>query len=157
MAHGLHAFYSYSVLQGKDGQFGYFVSKPVSPCSNSPWPQVTSPRGLEDLLRSGARLPEVSGGWPWPVSSLLRRCGAEQPLLRPSAAEVTETLRSALHISQSGVQEDTTAGGHYKIPNQIVPSRSFYYKNYKILKGNPVTVTAKEPDETNDNGELCEV
>ena len=23
MAHGLHAFYSYSVLQGKDGQFGY--------------------------------------------------------------------------------------------------------------------------------------
>ena len=77
--------------------------------------------------------------------------------MRPSAAEVTETLRSALHISQSGVQEDTTAGGHYKIPNQIVPSRSFYYKNYKILKGNPVTVTAKEPDETNDNGELCEV
>ena len=124
------------------------------PPYNSPWPQVTSPRGLEDLLRSGARLPEVSGVCPGPVSSLLRRCWAEQPLLRPSAVEVTETLSSVLH---KGGQEDTTAGEHYKIPNQIVPSRSFYYKNYKILKGNPVTVTSKEPDVTDDNGELCEV
>ena len=126
-----------------------------SPPSNSPWHQVTSPRGLEDLLRSGERLPEVSGGCPGSVTSLMRRCWSEQPLIRPSAAEVTETLRSVLHrSSQSQVQEEE---GHYKIPNQIVPSRSFYYKNYKILKGNPVTVTAKKPDETNDNGEPCDV
>jgi len=49
-------------------------------------------------------------------------------------------------------------GEHYKIPNQIVPSRSFYWTNYKILKGNPVTVTLNKTEDTDTHHDaLCDV
>ena len=48
--------------------------------------------------------------------------------------------------------------GHYKIPNQIVPSRSFYWTHYKVLKGDPVIVTKNISDnlvnDDNDNDKV---
>ena len=124
--------------------------------ASDPWPEVVSPGGLMDLLGSGARLPEVSRA-PGAVTSLMGQCWSAQPHMRPSAAEVTERLRSVLHGGQTSIQETE---GHYKIPNQIVPSRSFYWTNYKILKGNPITaVSLNNTDESQENKDsiICDV
>ena len=130
--------------------------------TEDPWPEVVSPGGLVDLLGSGARLPEVSGA-PGAVTSLMRQCWSAEPHMRPSAAEVTARLRSVLHGGQTTIQETGVQGedeGHYKIPNQIVPSRSFYWTNYKILKGSPITaVSLNKTDETHENKDaiICDV
>ena len=128
--------------------------------AEDPWPEVVSPQGLSDLLTSGARLPEVSRA-PGSVTSLMRRCWSAEHQMRPSAGDITETLRSVLHRGQTiqaGVQEDDKTTEHYKIPNQIVPSRSFYWTNYKILKGNPVTVTLNKTEDTDEHHDaLCDV
>ena len=126
--------------------------------AEDPWPEVSSPQGLTDLLTSGSRLPEVTGA-PDGVTSLMGRCWSAEPRMRPSPGDIVDTLRSVMTNkgTTTGVEEEDTSRGHYKIPNQIVPSRSFYWTHYKVLKGNPVTVTANKTESSDHNDKLSDV
>ena len=122
--------------------------------AEDPFTEVTSPSDLLSLLDSGSRLPEVSRA-PRAVSSLMRSCWSRDQLLRPSARDISDTLTSVSRSPQTLPEIHKVENiGHYKIPNQIVPSRSFYWTHYKVLKGDPVTVTKNISDNlVNDNND----
>ena len=114
--------------------------------ASDPYINIQTPTQLIAMLQSGQRLEDCPLA-PASMTALMKTCWNEDPNLRPSFDDITRQLRSMIYrkIDYDRDYPDTS----YFEPesNPIIASRSFYWTNYKILKGFPVPVASDNNDE----------
>ena len=106
--------------------------------ASEPHSEITSPEQLVVKLETGERLPACPLA-PLSLHAAMESCWAEEPDLRPSFRELTNTIKPLLQL-QTPPPVLKNQPVHYSVPRStpLVTSRSFYWTNYKVMQGQPV-------------------
>ena len=115
--------------------------------ASDPYPGITSPGELIQRLQHGDRLEDCPLA-PQTINDLMRSCWLEDKNMRPDFWDITNVIRSLvfkqISVNTNNDFDSKESQIHYQMPRNstpIVPSNSFYWTHYKILSGDPVTVT----------------
>ena len=114
--------------------------------ASDPYPHIENPAQLVTLLKTGQRLEDCPLA-PASMTSLMKTCWNEEPRQRPSFDSITRQLRSMIYRKIDYDQDYPDTSYFEPKSNPIIASRSFYWTNYKILKGFPVPVANNDDEE----------
>ena len=106
--------------------------------ASEPHADVCSPGELLLKFEAGERQPGPAPPLaPLSLQATLESCWAEHPADRPTARELTGLLAP---LGPSHTPLPVRRDAHYSSPRStpLVTSRSFYWTNYKVMKGQPV-------------------